>query len=55
MSGVPLQLQYGDSTGRNQRYKEEDQLNKIIVITQVRNVVVWANMVALERDKNGCI
>lgn len=48
-------MQYGDPTGRNQQYKEEDQLNKIIVITQVRNAMAWANMVALERDTNGCI
>lgn len=48
-------MQYGDSMGRNQQCKEGDQLNKIIVITHVRNVVALANMVALERDKNGCI
>lgn len=55
MLGAPLQLQYGDSMRRNQQYKEEEQLNKIIVITQVRNAVAWAHMVALERDTNGCI
>lgn len=34
--GIPVWLQYGESMGR---INQEDQLNKIIVVTQVRNVV----------------
>lgn len=44
-------MQCGESMGRDQQGNEEDQFKKMIVITQVKYVGVWSQVVAVEESR----